>query len=217
MFNSNKCKRCEGKLKDSFSFCPYCGMDLRNVNDDQDFGMLGRNDEIYGAPSTGGGSFGFTDKMIGNVFNSLMKNLEKQMKNMDFEKIDEQMKGLNPEVQRFPNGIRISVGGPIAQQKKKHEKPTAKVITEEQVSRMSKLPRGEAKTDVRRFSDRVVYELSAQGVENIDDIFVSKLERGYEVKAIGKKKVYVNSLPVNLPLKRFFVKDNLVTIEFGLG
>ena len=135
---------------------------------------------------------------------------------MNFDKLNDEVKELNPEIQRFPNGIRISVGGPIAQHRKKNDKPASKILTEEQVKRMSKLPRGEAKTDVRRFSDRVVYELNALGVENVEDIFVSKLESGYEVKAIGKKKVYVNSLPVNLPLKRYFIKEDKLFVEFGL-
>ena len=50
----------------------------------------------------------------------------------------------------------------------------------------------------------------------MDDIFVSKVESGYEVKAVGKKKVYFNSLQINLPLKKYSVKDNKLTIEFGL-
>ena len=36
-----------------------------------------------------------------------------------------------------------------------------------------------------------------------EDIFISKLESGYEIKAIGSKKIYVNSVPINLPLKQY--------------
>ena len=216
MFKSEKCQRCEGKLKDAFSFCPYCGVDLRTNEDSRDFGMLGKNDGLAGAPLTGGfGGMGITDKMIGGIFNSLMKNLENQMKNMDFEKLDDGLKGERHEVQRFPNGIRISVGKP-RQVKKDVKKIVRKTISEEQVTRMSKLPRSEARSEVRRFSDKVVYELKAPEVEDVNDIFVSKLETGYEVKAIGKKKVYVNSLPVNLPLRRYFIKDKKLHVEFGL-
>jgi hypothetical protein len=215
MFKKEKCKRCEGKLRDAYSFCPYCGLDLRNYYDEKNYGMLGKSDNVAGAPIMGGGGLGITDKMVGGIFNSLMKNLEKQMKNMDFENMDNQFKGLNHEVQRFPNGIRIKVGG-NPQIKKKKVENKGKVITDDQVKRMSKLPRSEAKADVRRFSDRVVYELKAPEVEDVNDIFVSKLETGYEVKAIGKKKVYVNSLPVNLPLKRYFIKDKKLCVEFGL-
>ena len=66
MFESKKCSKCEGKLKDVYSFCPYCGVDLRNPEADmRDFGMLGKNDELFGAPLTGGlGGMGISDKMI---------------------------------------------------------------------------------------------------------------------------------------------------------
>jgi hypothetical protein len=217
MFKKEKCRRCEGKLKDAFSFCPYCGFDLRTRNNGDDFGMLGKDDNIMGAPLMGGGGLGITDKMIGGIFNSLMKNLEKQMKNMDVEKLNDNVRNMPHDIQRFPNGIRISVGSQMPQQKKKQVKTSPKVITDEQVKRMSKLPRKEAKTDVRRFSDKVVYELKASGVADVNDIFVSKLESGYEVKAIGKNNVYVNSLPVNLPLKKYFIKDNKLHVEFGLN
>ena len=55
MFSSVKCKRCDGKLKDDFSFCPFCGLDLRNPEADmREFGMLGKNDSGLGAPLLGG-------------------------------------------------------------------------------------------------------------------------------------------------------------------
>jgi hypothetical protein len=215
MFGGNKCKRCEGKLKDAFSFCPYCGLDLRTHDDSRDFGMLGKNDEMFGAPLMGGGGLGISDKMIGSIFNSLMKNIERQMKNPDIDNSNKETEGIHHEVQRFPNGIKIKIGRGHKPYEERG-RASRKVITQDQVNRMSKLPRGEAKADVRRFSDRVVYELRAHGVDNVEDIFVSRLEEGYEVKAIGKSKVYVNSLPVNLPLKKYFLKDKKLHVEFGL-
>jgi len=206
MFNGKKCARCEGKTKDSYDFCPYCGLDLGNPEKDlEDFGMLGKNNDVKGYPLVGGlGGFGITDRMIDSLFKNVVKSLEKQMKNVD----------LGPEVQSFPNGIKIRLGG--QPQKKAKRKEVRKTITDEQVKRMSKLPRVEAKANVRRLSDKVVYELNAPGVEDVDDVFVSKLENGYEVKVIGKKKVYVNSLPVNLPLKGYRLSDKGLTVEFGL-
>lgn len=207
MFKGKKCKRCEGKVKDSYDFCPYCGLDLRNPEKDmEDFGMLGKGDHIQGYPLVGGlGGLGITEKMISSLINGLAKSLEKQMQNAD----------LDSEVQNLPKGIKIRFGN-LRMQDNKKKKITKKVISVEQIKRMSKLPRGEAKANVRRLSDSVVYELSASGVDSVDDIFVSKLETGYEVKAIGKKKVYVNSLPVNLPLKGYKLSSKGLTIEFGL-
>ena len=207
MFKGKKCKRCESKIKDSFDFCPYCGLNIQDPEKEmEDFGMLGKNNEIKGYPMVGGfGGLGITDKMINSIFKSLMSNLEKQMHDS------------GSEVQNFPNGIRIKFGGLNEKQPGRKRKQTKKTITEDQIQRMSGLPRVEAKADVRRLSDKVVYEIKAPGVDSVDDVFVSKLETGYEVKAIGKKKVYVNSIPVNLPLKGYKIGDKGLTVEFALG
>jgi len=202
------CLRCKSKVSDSFDFCPYCSLDLRDPEKDmKDFGLLGKN-EVVGHPLVGGfGGLGITDKMINSLFKTLVKTLDKQMNEM------KEGKDLDTEVESFPNGVRISFGAP---RKKTSRKASKKGLTKDQLDRMSGLPRVEAKTNVRRLSDKVVYELKAPGVESVEDIFVSKLESGYEVKAIGRKKVYVNSLPINLPLKGFTVTDKGLTVEFGL-
>ena len=63
--------------------------------------------------------------------------------------------------------------------------------------------------------DKVVYELNTPGVQSVEDIFISKLESGYEVKALGSKKVYVNSIPVNLPISKYSILDNKLFVEFN--
>lgn len=214
MFSSKKCKRCEGKLKEDFSFCPFCGLDLRNPEADmRDFGMLGKNDNVLGTPLLGGGAMGLPGDFSA-IFAQVMKMMEHQLKHTETENVD--FGDMKPEVKRLPNGIQIKIGPRMVGKPPQKQETKSRVITDEQKARMKILPRGEAKVDVRRFSDKVVYELNAPGVDNVEDIFVSKLESGYEVKAVGKKKIYVNSLQVELPLKKYFVKDNKLTMEFGL-
>lgn len=215
MFKGKKCKRCEGKLKEVYSFCPYCGMDLRNPEKDmEDFGMLGKGNNIEGFPLIGGGGLGVSDKIVDKILNSFMRNIPDLMKNLE-----KQMDDVEPEIQSLPNGIRIKVRGPFKKSgsEKEKKKDVQKVITSEQIKRMSSLPRVEAKSNVKRLSDKVVYELKAPGVEDVQDVFVSKLENGYEVKAIGRKKVYVSNIPINLPLRGYKVSDVGLTVEFSLG
>lgn len=216
MFSSKKCQRCDGKLKDEHSFCPFCGLDLRNPEKDmRDFGMLGKNDAVFGAPLLGGGANG-VPMDFSSIFSQVMKMMEHQLKHMNVENIDLNREA-KPEFKRLPNGFQIKIGGmPTHTHKPQKAEEKPRVITDEQRERMVTLPRGEAKASVRRLSDKVVYELTTPGVMNVNDIFVSKVESGYEVKALGSKKVYRNSLSVDLPLKRYFVKDNLLTLEFGL-
>jgi hypothetical protein len=213
MFKTNKCKRCESKLKEAYSFCPSCGLDLRNIQKEmQDFGMLGKNDEVFGAPLVGGlGGLGISERMINSLIKGLTKSIESQMKNIDSENEEK----TRTDIKRFPNGISIRMGTlPLPKEQKK--KQVKKFITEEQIKRMSKLPRKDTKADVRRFSDKIVYEAKTPDVENIEDIFISKLETGYEVKAIGKKKVYVVNIPINLPIKKYSLKSRNLNVEFGL-
>ncbi len=214
MFSSKKCKRCEGKVKEDHSFCPFCGLDLRNPEADmRDFGMLGKNDNVLGTPLLGGGAMGLPGDFSA-IFAQVMKMMEHQLKNAETENVD--FGDMKPEVKRLPNGIQIKIGPRMTGKLPPKQEAKPRVITDEQKARMKVLPRGEARVDVRRFSDKVVYELNAPGVDNVEDIFVSKLESGYEVKAVGNKKIYVNSLQVELPLKKYFVKDDKLTMEFGL-
>ena len=148
------------------------------------------------------------------IFAQVMKMMEHQFRHMGAENVD--FGDAKPEITRLPNGIQIKLGPRMIGKPQQKQEQQPRVITDEQKERMKSLPRGEARINVRRFSDKVVYELNAPGVENINDIFVSKLESGYEVKAVGKKKVYVNSLQIALPMKKYFVKDDKLTIEFGL-
>jgi hypothetical protein len=77
------------------------------------------------------------------------------------------------------------------------------------------LPRVEASSSMKRLGDKIVYELKTLGVSSLEDVFVSKLAEGYEIKAIGTKKVYVNSLPVELPLQGYTLHEKGLTLEFG--
>lgn len=208
MFGSEKCPKCNSKVKEKFDFCPYCACDLRDPEKDmKDFGLLGKDNKVEGYPLIGGGSMGFSDKMINSLINGLIKAIDRE--------VNGNVKDDSTHVESFPNGIRIQFG-PKPKQTPKREFKNPNSITEEQVKKMSGLPRAEAKTSVRRMSDKVIYELKAPGIESVRDVFVSRLESGYEVKAIGKKKVYINSIPVNLPLRGYKVDNDGLVVEFGL-
>ncbi len=213
-----RCPNCNSGIEKKFNFCPYCSHSLVDeAKEKKDFGMLGKNDAMEKVESSSFGleGLGITDKMIGSIMNSLMKNLDKQFKQGDGN-INMPFEGAN--IEHIPNGIKIKIGIPNQNmqpiQKPKQQK--RKEITAEQLEKMSKLPRAEAKSKIRRLSDKVVYEIAAPGIGSVDDVFISKLESGYEIKAIGKKKVYVNTLPITLPLRSYSVDDKKLLVEFKL-
>lgn len=205
-----KCKLCNSKIKEEFSYCPYCGHHLLSKEEElREFGMLGKVDSIRELENNPFASMGITDKILNSLISSLVKNIDKQIKDVSPEE--------KTEITQLPNGIKIKINTNQPKQLKKSTKQAPRKISEEQLRKLSELPRETAKSKVRRLSDKVVYELSAPGIESPDNIFFSKLESGYEIKAIGKKKIYVNSLPIELPLRGFAIEKDRILVEFKLN
>ncbi len=204
-----QCNICNSYINKKYSFCPHCGsMIISKEEEQRNFGLLGRHDAgaenlIQQQTSSVRGTF--TDRMLNSVMNSLMKNLDRQFR--DLEKTDHAS---------FPQGIQIKIGMVPSMPRKKRQSPQRlqPKISEQQLQKMSTLPRATAKTTVKRLGDKVIYELQTPGLVSPDDVLVSKLESGYEIKAISEKKVYVNSLPVNLPIHSFAIEDGKLFVEF---
>lgn len=199
---SDKCKNCKSSVKEDFSYCPFCGKSMMSHEQKKDeYGMIGNHDGPENMAEEG--SMNLTDKMISSILQSFMKNLDKQF----LKEIE------NAQVTHLPNGIKINLGQP---QPKKQSAPkiVKRAVTEEQLARISKLPRKTAKTQIKRLGDKVVYELATPGVNATEDVFVSRLESGYEVKALGEKKMYVNTLPISLPIKSVILEKDRLRVEF---
>ena len=214
--NTERCKNCEKKIDRNSSYCPKCGYPQNQERKQREYGLLGSNDYENLSEHEESEPFGITDKIINSMVNSLMKSLDKQFKFLDEDSVRKMQKDLqNAEIQSFPNGIRIRVTPqPQKSQKLKKKSILEKSPNSIQLKKLSTLPRTKAKGTIKRLNDSLNYELTTPGVDSIEDIFVSKLEEGYEIKAIGNKKIYTNSLPINLPLKKLsLIKDKLL-VEF---
>lgn len=188
---SKECPNCEAELKKDFQFCPYCGTDLIDRDDEEiEYGLIGRtNANINRIPK----EFGL-DKMIKTMMSSFMNDAE---------------------ITTLPNGVQIRIGSPVQRkQPQQQQRKIKKAITEEQIKKMTNLPRTKAETSMKRLNNKIVYELDTPDVSSPEDVFISKLESGYEVKAIGAKKVYANNLPINLPVKSIILSKGKLTFEF---
>lgn len=223
-----KCPNCKSGLEEEFSFCPYCGLSL--VDKDQEmkkYGLLGKNefeDRTSANTMTAQEGLGFSDKMFSAIFNSLMKNMEKQMKQAGSQGMPDLS---NAQIKPVPGGFSIKISNvsnlnqklpnspkTIAQ---KPQRQTARKVSQEQLTKISSMPRISAKSNVKRLGNKIVYELGTEGVKSPDDIFISKLEKGYEIKAIGDKHVYVNTIPLDLPVRTFKLDKDKITFEFKTG
>ncbi|PIN78068.1 hypothetical protein COV15_00195 [Candidatus Woesearchaeota archaeon CG10_big_fil_rev_8_21_14_0_10_34_12] len=197
-----KCKKCAKKLEKKFSFCPYCGFKVSRFFDDD--GMLGEGNIT---PNLG---FNFTG--LNGIANHLFKELNKQFNEMEREEIEQR---------RIPGGISISIntGGenPFMRQERQVEKAKkiANKITDEQARKLSQLPKQEAETKVRRFANKVIYELEMPHVDSLKNVFINKLENSFEIKAFSKDKAYYKILPVSLRLVNYVLSKGILTLELA--
>ena len=112
---------------------------------------------------------------------------------------------------------RISVNGMAKEKPKKIiEKKKEDTFTKERIKKFSSLEKIEPKTEVRRFANKVIYELEMQDVSDIDDVSILKLENSIEIKAVGKEKAYKKLIPINLPLTNYGLSEGKLILELGI-
>lgn len=208
-----KCNQCGEEVNKKHKYCSTCGSPLQK---EEDFGMLGREDVFDNQIKF---PMGFN-----MIFNSLIKNLDKQFQNMNKEVIKH-----TPDPKIKKGGISISIstspgrepqikinsfgGGPMLEQNsppvKRELKPMKKLPRTN--IKIGKLPKKEPTTNIRRLSDKVIYEINIPGVKSIKDVSIIQLENSIEIKALAKDKAYIKIIPIGLPILDYnFEKGKLV-------
>ncbi|MCK4650120.1 hypothetical protein KAT36_02710 [Candidatus Pacearchaeota archaeon] len=196
-----KCKACAEKINRKFNYCPWCGAGVRGskIGSQGDLGMLGSDDagkvqESLKLP------FG-----VNKIVNSLVKQLERQMGNMDFE-----------GKQGIPKGFKIQIGQlPTGQVMKKESPKKLEVmkISHEERERRAKLKKVKAESKVRRLGDVIIYEIEAPGVQREEDIVMTELETGIEIRAYSKDRCYVKVIPLKVEILGWRVEGERVMVE----
>jgi len=212
-----KCKKCGEKTPKKNNFCANCGFDLSRNYNARDYGMIGKDDNgsIEKAPT------GF-NSIIGRI----VREMNKQIQELNKE-INPQNKPVQPEIRN--SGINISITtsedgeGRIKIQKfgdfDEVEEDDEDVfvnaeITDAKAREIAKLPKEEAKTNIRRLSDRILYEIHLPGVKTLEDIMINRLENSIEVKAFTDKKSYFKILPVTYAITRYkLLKSGKLILE----
>lgn len=219
MFNKKRCPKCGEKISGSYNFCPYCRSQLRNLSDFSDeeaWGLLGKNDfvpdEKIRLPT------GFNV-----LFNSLIKNLNNQFK--EIEGIDDEQKKIKMKrggigISIYTSGnkppeIKVTSFGNVPELKEQENQIRSNVknlkLPESDAGKFAGLPKKEPETNIRRLSNKVVYEINMPGVKSIKDVSIIQLENSIEIKALAKNKVFYKIIPINLPIRNYnFSKQKLV-------
>ena len=89
-------------------------------------------------------------------------------------------------------------------------------LSPEKLKKFSKLPREEPKTNIRRLSNKVIYEVDLPGVKSVKDISIINLERSMEIKAVSDKKAYSKSVPMNFPILGYKLSNGKLILELDL-
>ncbi|MCK5615917.1 hypothetical protein KAR91_79365 [Candidatus Pacearchaeota archaeon] len=217
MFKKKICENCEKKTSSSHNFCPECGHKIGEKKQ-TDYGMLGANDHIQGMPQQIKLPMG-----LNMIFNSLMKNLNAEMQNMN----QDLTKDLNKQSLPKMNGISISIssGKNTPPQIKMHnpqgkesaKTPTilhkSKSFSKKTKENFTKIEKEEPKTNIRRLGDKVIYELELPGINSLDQIAFVKLENSIEIKAATENKAYKKIIQIDLPISHYKLEDNKLILE----
>ena len=210
MFNKKKCPKCKSKINKDFDFCPYCG---NRSGDNGNWGMLGKNDfsenkdsfqEMFGG--------GMLNKMLGSAMKMLEKEMQKEMRK------PQEQSTPKTNFELYINGKKINpkniqVSRKPVMQTTKQPSNHKREFSEENLKKLPKLPRKEPTTNVKRFSDKLIYEIKVPGVKSINDVSIIQLENSIEVKAISKTKVYSKLIPLSLPIINYKLEKNILVLE----
>jgi len=217
MFKKKKCPKCNKKLKDSYNFCPNCGY-KDNDKIQKNYGMIGLDDEVQGTPAQIKLPMG-----LNMIFNSLMKNLNAEMQNMNKDLTKELNKQNIPKM----NGISISISSgnntspKIKMQNPNEKEPEepqkishrSKSFSKETKENFAKTKKEEPKTNIRRLGDKIIYEIELPGIKALDQVSFIKLENSIEIKAATKKNTYEKIIKIDLPISNYKLEDEKFILE----
>jgi len=204
-----KCPSCAKKIEKKFNYCPYCGVSFKAGDDQASFGMLGRNDSNERVQEELKLPFGM-DK----IMNSLVKQLEGQLGNLDMGDGQGLPRGVKIRVARGPAQVGLArdsgFGIRDSEKKKVIDMP---VVSDEENERRMGLPKVEGESKIKRLSDTIIYEIAAPGVKKKDDVVLTELATGLEIKAYSKDKCYVKFIPLKVEVVEFYVEKEKVVVE----
>ena len=73
-----KCEECGESISKKYEFCPYCGEQSEDSDNQEHYGLLGTDDseEVFQEPI-----LGFNSPIINKLLSGAMRMLEKEMRN----------------------------------------------------------------------------------------------------------------------------------------
>ena len=212
-----KCKNCGKKIERKFNFCPFCGLDFKGNRQEEDFGMLGK-DDFLGASRKNQGNEIKMPFGLNKIMGSLVKQLEKQMSEMNMDDLNKaglpnNIKGFKIHISPGKSQIREISSMDRNIKENQIQKLEDSKISEKEVERRRQLPKVETESKLRRIGDNIIYEISVPGVKSNADVVIAKLEEGIEVRAYSRDKCYVKVIPLTVEVIGYSVKKEKLFVE----
>ncbi len=192
-----KCRGCGEKIERKFNYCPWCG---KGVKGDSNMGMLGNSDS---------GNLVQDLKLpfgVEKIMGGLVKQLEKQLGNMDDNEKNGMPKGFKIQIARGPMGPQVS-------QQSNVKKRVNILVSSEEAERRNNLEKVNARSRVKRLGDVIIYEIEAPGISKKEDVVVTELETGIEIRAYSKDKCYVKVIPLKVEILGIRIDREKVSVE----
>ncbi|MEK6840565.1 MAG: hypothetical protein AABX79_01275 [Nanoarchaeota archaeon] len=225
MFGKKRCGNCGEKIEDKYNYCPYCQAPLKDISEQEDWGLLGKNDAID--PEEIRLPVG-----LNSLFNSLLKKMNKQMKDIESqsqreENITKKNGGISisistsgnkpPEIKvRSFGNVPKFAGGEFENQEGgiqiRNKKEKVKLPASDS-GKFAGLPKVEPKTSIRRLSNKITYEIKMPGVKSTKDLSIAQLENSIEIKALANSKVFHKIIPISLPINKYDLSKGILTLE----
>ena len=221
MFDKKRCDNCGEKTSEKHNFCPFCRAPLNDGElNTEDWGLLGKTDSIEEIKLPMG---------FNHLFNSLMKGMNAQFKELEKQTKSPTQSQKGPEVKKGGISISISTSGnrppeikvtsfgnvPEFKEREKQieNKVKALKLPSSDGKKFSGIPKKEPETNIRRLSNRVVYEINMPGVKSIEDVSIIQLENSIEIKALAKDKVFHKIIPISLPIRDYNLSKGKLVLE----
>lgn len=219
MFGRKECKRCSTKTNSKFNFCPNCGVPFNENTKKEDYGLLGDSDanenpfDFANMNNPFVGAFG--GKMMGKMFESAVKMLEKEMQ----KEMKKQNSSPKTNFQLFVNGKKVNIEknhNHVHKARKEKKEMDYQTLPQANLKKFGDFPKKEPETNVRRFSDKVIYEINMPGLKSEKEMSIVKLENSIEIKALGENVIYKKIIPISLPITDYKISTDKLVLELGL-
>jgi hypothetical protein len=117
----------------------------------------------------------------------------------------------------MPKGFKIKIArGPMGKQAMQKNIPREKkvvIVSKKEGERRANLEKINAESKVKRIGDIIIYEINAPGVKGEEDVVITELETGIEIRAYSREKCYIKVIPLKVEILGMRVDRERVLVE----